>query len=343
MQYRFFTNSKKAWTNMYQAISSAQSSVFFEMYIFEDNTVGFDFVNLLAEKAKSGVKVKILLDSFGSFDLPNERVAVLREAGAEVLFFSRFLHRVHRKILVVDNKVAFTGGMNVNRGATDWRDIVVVMKGFMVSRLVKLFAKDYESAGGKDPLVLSYRKRKFIHNAKSWLIEHSPIRKRFDMSKAYRKYINEAEQEIIIVTPYFAPKRWFMALLEQAALRGVRVEIVVPEKTEDTLLDKCNYFYMSRLNHPGIKFLLEPFMNHAKVLLIDGKLGLIGSQNMDFLSSELNAEVGVFITDQSAIHRLYSIVNIWKKDVILFEPKNYRLSWWDRILANFLNFFEKMI
>jgi len=328
---------------MYEAISTAQSSVFFEMYIFEDNTVGFDFVNLLAEKAKSGIKVKILLDSFGSFGLPNERVVVLREAGAEVLFFSHFVHRVHRKILVVDNKVAFMGGMNVNHGATDWRDIVVMMKGFMVSRLVKLFAKDYESMGGKDPLILSYRKRKFIHNTKSWLIEHSPLRKRFDMNKAYRKYINEAKDEVIIVTPYFAPKRWFMAMLEQAAIRGVKVEIVVPEKTEETLLDKCNYFYMSRLNHPRVKFLLEPFMNHAKILLIDNKVALIGSQNIDFLSSELNAEVGVFITDQSAIHRLYSIVDTWKKDVIFFEPKNYRSSWWHRILAHLLNFFVKMI
>jgi cardiolipin synthase len=121
MKYRFFTNSKKAWANMYEAISLAESSIFFEMYIFEDNTVGFDFITLLADKAKSGIKVKILLDAFGSLGLPKERVSALQEAGVEVLFFSHFLHRVHRKILVVDNKVAFMGGVNVHQGAVDWR------------------------------------------------------------------------------------------------------------------------------------------------------------------------------------------------------------------------------
>ncbi len=250
---------------------------------------------------------------------------------------------MHRKILVVDHKVAFIGGVNVHQGAINWRDLVVVMKGSMVPRIVKLFVKDYEYAGGKDQSILSFRKRKFLHNTKSWVIEHSPFRKRFDMNNAYRKYIGEAQSEVIIVTPYFAPKRWFAVLLEQAALRGVKVEVLVPEKTENTLLDRCNYFYMSRLVYPGIRFLVEPFMNHAKILLIDQKIALVGSQNIDFLSSELNAEVGVFITDQSATQKLLSIVDDWKKDTVVFDSNKYKLSRWDKVLAHFFNLFVKMI
>ncbi len=102
------------------------------------------------------------------------------------------------------------------------------------------------------------------------------------MKDLYKDHIALAKKEITLVTPYFVPKRWFVALLHQAVLRGVEVSVIIPENTEHVLLTKTNYFYMNRAQKLGIKFYLGNSMNHAKIMLIDSDEALIGSQNLDF-------------------------------------------------------------
>lgn len=331
---------------MLGSMMSARESIYMEMYIFNDDMPEFDFFKVLERKAGEGVRVRIILDSFGSISLNNNSLARLRASGAEVMFLSSFLHRLHRKILIVDEETAFLGGVNIHASARQWADLMIMIKGRIVERVMRAFARDYAKVGGEDALVLAKNKKVFFHKTSSWIVEHMPIRQKFGLKKLYKKHISEAKTSIIISTPYFMPKRSMLAILHQAVLRGVEVNVLVPKEVEKSfynILNKANYFYMARGNSLGINFYLEPFMNHAKLMLIDGKEGVVGSQNLDFLSFELNSEIGVFFKDQNTVGKLASIVAKWKSQAVLFEAKDYKPSWPDHIIAHILNFFVRFL
>ncbi len=147
-KHKFYNTSVKAWQGMYEAIQSARISVYMEMYIFLDDIKEFDFVSLLIQKAKSGVQVKIILDAYGSMELNRKSIAQLKEAGIEVFFISYFWHRLHRKILIIDEQTAFFGGVNIHHSAKEWLDLMMEIRGKIVERFVRIFARDYVLAGG---------------------------------------------------------------------------------------------------------------------------------------------------------------------------------------------------
>lgn len=166
---------------------------------------------------------------------------------------------------------------------------------------MKSFAKSYAEAGGKDTLVVDMKNKISLEKVNAWVIEHSPFRNIFSLRRIYQEHLNSAQKRIILVTPYFIPKRWLSAVLHQAVLRGVSVEILIPAHTDYNTINRINYFYMYRLSQLGIKFYLESQMNHAKVMIIDTEQGLVGSQNLDVLSFEFNSEVGVFFHDAEVV------------------------------------------
>ncbi|MFN4181363.1 MAG: phospholipase D-like domain-containing protein [Candidatus Paceibacteria bacterium] len=342
MKYKFFTSSKKAWRGMYQDITKATQSIFLEMYIFEDNTE-LDFVTLFIQKARSGVKVKLLFDKFGSYGLSDKSIKLLQKEGIEIYFFSQFWHRVHRKILIIDGRIAFIGGVNIYQHAASALDLMVRVEGKIAYQAARIFAKDYEIVGGKDARVLTFRRKKSFKKIKAWFIEHSPFRKKFALKQAYVKEIGNANKTVVIITPYFAPNRTFIALLHQAILRGVEVKILIPQKTEHIFLDKCNYFYLSKIASLGVQCFMLPQRNHAKVLLIDDNLALVGSQNADFLSMELNAEAGIMITDTPTVQKIHVIFNRWQSNAVLFDNRVFVISRIDRILAYILRFFISLL
>jgi len=327
---------------MYEAIRSAHESVYLEMYIFEDNIESFDFFKLLKEKAQNGIRVRIVLDYFGSFALRNASVLKLREAGAELFFISYFFHRTHRKILVVDEIVAFIGGVNFYKVSFSWDDLVIRVKGKLVRSIISSFAKVYAECGGKDPLVLAQNKKVILQKTRAWLVEHFPVTKKPSLKKIYKKYLGEAKEKIMLVTPYFMPKRWFIGVLHQAVLRGVSVEVLVPRLTNYFILDRVCYFFMFKLSKLGVNFYLQSKMNHAKVMIIDSKEGMVGSNNLDFLSFEFNSEVGVFLKDENAVRELVEITDEWKRKAVLFNSETYRPSWFDYILSPLFSIFARI-
>lgn len=343
MKYKFFTSSKDTWDSMYEAVRKAEKSVYLEMYIFKNDTK-FDFVGLLKDKAQNGVNVKVILDSFGSLNLSRQDVKELKASGVEVFFLSHFLHRMHKKILIVDEKVAFLGGVNINKDAMDWQDLAVMIKGPLVKYIVRVFAKDYKYAGGVDVNVLSkIKKIKIANKIEDWVFEHFPAIKKFNLKKIYEENFLRAEKEIILVTPYFVPKRFLVGLFHQTILRGIKVTILVPENTEYYFLNKANYFYMARCAKLGIDFQLMSQMNHAKVLLLDGKEAMVGSQNLDFLSFNLNSEVGVWFQEKDTVVKVKEIIEKWQSESKVFKPQDYKLNLFDRILAHILNFFVMLL
>ncbi len=351
MHYKFFANSQKTWQAMYEAISGAKESIYLEVYIFQDDMLEFDFLSLIKEKAQMGLKVKIILDSFGSYGLGKKTIADIRESGAELLFLSYFLHRTHRKILVVDGNTAFIGGVNFHQSSSLWNDLVVRVKGGkLVDSIIRSFAKTYIECGGRDSEIVlkSVKKNKLHRNKKEkrkikdWLIEHSPVKNNYRLKKIYTSHISQAKENITLVTPYFMPKRWLTGLLHQAHLRGVDIHILVPESTDHYFLDRVNYFYMEKLARLGVDFFLELQMNHAKIMMIDCKEAIVGSNNLDFLSFELNSEIGIFFNNRVAINRILNIIERWKRGSVLFDYHLYKMKWFDYILAPVIRIFAKI-
>lgn len=138
---------------MYDSILQAEVSIYIEMYIFEDTLEQFHFFDVLRDKSQKGLRVKLILDAFGSIDLSDITIEKLKKSGVEIRFQSYLFHRAHRKIIIIDEKTAFIGGVNIDNSSSRWNDLVVRIEGMLVKQIVKSFAKSYRDCGGKDELL----------------------------------------------------------------------------------------------------------------------------------------------------------------------------------------------
>jgi cardiolipin synthase len=321
---------------MLSAISSAKRSIYLEMYVFQNDTVGFDFFSVLERKVHEGLHIVLVLDSFGSSALSFQSVEKLRRAGVEVLFFSYWFRRLHRKILIVDENVVFLGGVNISGAYAPWKDLQARVTGKKIlSSSLRSFARVYKECGGKNTeLLMLIGKKPIFRKARTWFIEHGIGERWLEIREHYEENIAKAEHSITLVTPYFFPRRWLLARLHEAILRGVWVEIIVPKNTDHGwIMNRINYFQLSFFTKLGAVGYLTEEMNHAKVLLIDDVVGLVGSGNLDPLSFGWNAEAGVSFTRPAMVRDLRKILEEWKRESGLFTPEMFQSRWTDIFLA----------
>lgn len=344
MRYKFYTTSEKAWQGMLAAMASAQQSIYLEMYTFVDNTPEYDFFELLKRKAKEGIRVKVIIDSLGSADLKSQTVTTVREAKVELLLFSYWLRRTHKKILIIDEKVAFVGGVNIHKLFKKWNDLQIRLAGPIVKGVIRSFAKTYALCGGQDAHLLAYKDSKNIFGkTKLWILEHWRADGRVLLKKYYQTSISQAQKTITIVTPYFAPHRWLIGMLHQAVIRGVTVHILLPEQSDHWTMDRVSYFYMERLHKLGIIFYLSKEMNHAKTMLVDNQEGLVGSNNIDPMSFHYNIEAGIFFQDKEMVRELKTIIETWKEKSVVFDPSTKKPRWFDYLISPLMRIFQSMI
>lgn len=341
MKYRLYTSSAMAWEGMFKAIEKAQKSIYLEMYILAaDTKLTHDFFSLLENKARLGLEIVIVADAFGSLDLPKENIERLRTAGVEFIFFSHWLRRTHRKILIIDERTAFTGGVNIGEKYRNWRDMHIKIEGPIIKPLLKSFAYAYEMAGGKKENLVNYSHRRFTRKIKSWVIDNlADTSRAYYLNDYYKERIIAAQKSIKIVTPYLLPPRWFVALLDGACRRGVKVEILIPNNTDIKLINKVNYLNACRLSEIGIQFFCSPVMNHAKIIMLDDEEGVIGSQNMDVLSFNWNIEAGVFFRQKKLVTDLLKIIDQWKTGSVEFNASQRPWRFSDKILIAILKLF----
>ncbi len=342
MSYKFYTIPNQALDDMLLAISNAKKSIYIEMYIFSDNiSNSHNFFEKIIEKSKGGVIVKIVADAFGSYNLKTSIVKELKNAGVEFLFFSHWLRRTHRKILIIDEQIAFLGGMNIHKNHRN--DLQIRLTGLIVKPIIRSFAYTYVMAGGTDKYLVNYREKSVSYKTKVWLLEHWPFKKRSTLKQYYLQKIQQAHKYITIVTPYFVPHKWLIIALDQAIQRGVVVDIILTQVTIPGFMARINYFYASKLSPIGINFFFTKKDNHAKAMLIDNTEGLVGSQNIDALSFDFNLEVGVFFHDSKMIKDLKDIIGQWKVDSIPFNHTQYKPKIFDYIKGLFLSFFQPIL
>ncbi len=326
---------------MFKVISQAQKSIYIEMYIFLDDTRNtHNFLGLLKDKARAGLEVIVIADAYGSSELKSSSVKELREAGVEFIYFSHWVRRTHRKILIIDNKIAFLGGVNIKEKIRYWHDLQIKLEGRIVRPVIKSFARGYRKAGGKRQSILKFYNLSLTKKLKSWITDNfASTNKAYHLNNYYRERINKAQRLIQIVTPYLLPPRWLLAILDDACRRGVRVEVIIPNDTDVKKLNKVNYLNACRMTSFGVKFYLIPLMNHAKIMLIDDSEGVIGSQNIDILSFNLNIEAGVFFRQKDLVHDLKHIIETWKNQSVTLEASGRKLRWYDKILIAFFKIF----
>lgn len=306
----------QAYPALERAIAEARESVNALFYIWHTDATGRRIRDLLVERARQGVQVRVLVDAFGSDQFTRDFAAPLLEAGAKVARFfpalidplgvPRFNFRNHRKILVVDHNVAFTGGMNVgDEYANEWRDLMVQLRGPVVNSLQYVFLDDWYFATGESVDEQSTAvPKEAVGDTDIAVVASGPDSESW-IHDAYFTALSRAEERIWIATPYFIPTSPLMAALRTAAGRGVDVHIVVPDDSDVRLVKWASRSYYKDLLEAGVRvYEYRGPMLHAKALLVDASLVSVGTANLDTRSLRLSFELGCFFASAPLADRL---------------------------------------
>ncbi len=349
MKYAFYRTSERAWQAMFEAVRNAKKSIYIESFILTDDPITHHFFEALKERAREGVKVKIIIDRVGHFWYGSVNKEAFESTGAEVLLFTRWFYHSHRKVLVVDEQIAFLGGVNIRGEYAKWLDLHVRLTGLLAKSALRSFSRVYELSGGRDPEILALRKsakafrsRAALYRAKSWFIDHWPIHGKSLLREYYKRKCAEAQQNIIIVTPYFIPHTWLLKSLRGAAERGVKIEVIIPSKTDIWIFNEAHRVFATRYSK-FISFYFLPKMNHAKVLLIDDREGLVGSNNIDAQSFDFNLEASVVFQRKDMVGDLKIILEDWKKTATPFSLWQHPAHWYDGIMALLFNLIRPIL
>jgi len=338
---------------MLAAIAAAQESISLETYILAADSTGDKFKVALMERARAGVKVRMIFDAVGSFGLPNAWVDEMRIAGVEVIDFNpiapwrrrfRLSHRDHRKVLVVDNVVAFTGGINISNdyapvedGGVGWHDMHCRVTGPIVADLARMFRRTWLRCGGtKFPTIPpASTSPPGEGGAFVRLLDNTLRRQRGNTRRAYLHVIRTARKAVLIQNAYFLPDRGLRRALTRAAKRGVDVRVIVPGSSDVRVIQWASLYVLRGLSRFGVKILQwrGPMM-HAKTAAIDETWSAIGSYNFDAQSRFSNLEVTVEILDPAVgadlvRHFELSVANCDPYDQATWN----RLPFWKKALA----------
>jgi cardiolipin synthase len=311
---RFICTGEDAYQVLMRLIDEAEETIHITTYILGRDTVGAAVVARLARKAAEGVKVRLLLDSVGSWRVSRRYLRPLTDAGGEVAFFMPVLHipfrgrsnlRNHRKIVAADRKVALTGGMNIAEDYLGprpdpkrWRDVSLVVEGPAAAHLDDLFCSDWSFATGQPFAALgaSEEPSPSIGETPVQVVASGPDVEGDPLYDSLIALLFAAQRRIWIVTPYFVPDEILARALELAARRGLDVRLVIPFRSNHVTADLARAGYLRPIQEAGGKVLRYlPAMIHAKVTIIDDELAVVGSANMDIRSLFLNYEVALFL------------------------------------------------
>ncbi|MFD1772667.1 cardiolipin synthase [Paenibacillus rhizophilus] len=319
---RILVNAGETYASMLEAMEAASEHIHLEVYIFRDDGIGERFQDVMIRKARQGVKVRLLCDGLGSHKLSRRFLRALSGAGVETHLFlpplasllgGRFNYRNHRKILVVDGLVGFTGGINIGDEYLGkdpkmgfWRDTHLKLEGDAVYFIQRIFLKDWRLASGER---LSHPRLFPIHACEGkegvQIIGSGPDGAIDSAQTMIFAALSAAEKRIWIETPYFIPDPAILRALKTAVLRGADVRIIIPGKPDNAFVYNASLSYLDDLLDAGVKFYRyrKGFM-HAKVWIADGLLASVGSVNLDMRSFYSNFELSAVLLQPQRIEEL---------------------------------------
>lgn len=324
-------NGNEIFPSMLRAIRSAKNTITFETYIYWRGDIADQFADVLSQKARDGVSVKVLLDWVGSIPMEERLIERMQTAGVEVVKFrpvkwstlDRINNRTHRKLLIVDGRIGFTGGVGIGdewngdaRTAAEWRDNHYRLEGPAVSELQAAFAEHWIEATGE--LLMGDRFFPSIRpdGQLDAQVVVSSTHQRNAMHLMLMTALAAAQKSIRIGTPYFVPDAITRQQLLEARNRGVDIEIIVPgERTDARLVQKASRHFWGELLEAGIKIHeFEPTMYHCKLVIVDDVWTSVGSTNIDERALRLNDEANINFYDREfARHQIAMFLSDLKR------------------------------
>ena len=340
-------NGDKTFDSILAGIAAAEHYVLFQFYMIHDDGLGRRVKDALIDRVRAGVRVYVLYDEIGSGGLPAEYVDELRAAGVEVSSFkptqgfrNRFQlnFRNHRKMVVVDGKVAWVGGHNVGDeylglkpGFSPWRDTHVRLEGPVVQQLQLTILGDWYWAMRETPAANWSPEPASAHDVKAMIFPFGPTGPFETASLFFVSTLNTARERIWLSAPYFVPDPAVMKALQLAALRGVDVRIITTGTPDSWPVFLAAFHYIEELAGLGIRFYAyKPGFLHEKVMLVDDRLATIGTPNFDNRSFRLNFEVTAVIVDENFAREVEAMFEADFAHAETIDPESLkdRPLWW---------------
>lgn len=321
-----YTDGYSFFSALLSAIHNAKYHIHIDLYIFADDALGHLISDALIDKAREGVEVRLVYDDVGCWNVKHRFFEHMREEGIEVnsflpvrfpSFTSKVNYRNHRKIIVIDGKIGFIGGMNIAlryvKGAAQqaWRDTMVRITGGAVYGLQRTFLVDWYFV---DRTLISNRKyyptmdSEVSNDCLAQIVTSSPITAYPEIMQGYVRIIMAARRYIYIETPYFLPTEPVLFALKTASLGGIDIRLIVPHKGDARFVDWASRSYLREMVDAGVKvYLYKAGFIHSKLLVCDDSLSTCGSTNVDFRSFENNFEANAFFYDEGTALRFKTI------------------------------------
>lgn len=324
-QITIYSDGVEKFKALFKDIEQAKFYIHLQYYIFLDDEIGTQLKNLLILKANQGVHIRVLYDEVANWKVDKKFYEEMRLSGIEIsgylkvrfpLFTSRVNYRNHRKIVVIDGKIGYIGGMNIAdryvkgpRWGGIWRDTHIRIEGRGTYGLQSVFFMDWHIASGK--MISSskyYPEMPSYDTNKLQIAMDGPISQWHNLLQATLRIIGCSKKHIYIQTPYFLPTEAIAQAIQSAALGGVDVRIMLPARSDSKAVSYASHSYLDEMMQAGVRiyFYTEGFL-HSKLVLSDDYISVVGSANMDFRSFEHNFEVNAYIYDEHFAKRMKKV------------------------------------
>lgn len=373
-------SGQEKFDDMFCAIRQARSSVHLEYFNFRNDSIASLLFDLLAEKAKEGVEVRALFDGFGNDSnnqpLLKKHIKAIRKRGIEIYEFDpiRFpwinhvLHRDHRKIVVIDGQIAFTGGMNVadyyingTPQVGEWRDMHCRIDGDEVNTLQAIFLRIWNKTARQNVHGAKYfrgiRGGYYFHDLKPdtcctaghkmvGIINREPRTSNKIIRQFYFNAINDAKDSIKLVNPYLTLTGKLKRALKRAVKRGVKVEVMVSAKSDIPLTPDCVFYNVHKLMKHGVDvYIYEPGFHHTKIIMVDGLFCTVGSANLNSRSLRFDYEENAVIIDPCTTAELSHMFDHDKTRSFKLTPEKWKefRTGWQKFVGWFAHFLAPVL
>lgn len=369
-ELKILKSGKEKFLDLFEEIEKAQHHIHLEYFNFRNDSIANTLFELLEKKAQQGVEVRAMFDAFGNSSnnqpLKKEHIEAIREKGIEIVKFdpltfpwiNHAFHRDHRKIAIIDGKIGYTGGMNIAdyyiNGLPEigeWRDMHIRIEGEAVGKLQDIFLDMWNKAtdqhiGGE--CYYPYNNTSTLQpqqNKDVAIVDRYPRKNPKVMRRVYAKAIESAQEKVQIINPYFTPTKIIKKAIKKALKNGVKVEIMIPGKSDIPFTPDAAMYIANRLRKKGADiYIYNGGFHHSKIMMVDSLYCTVGSTNLNSRSLRYDYEVNAFIFDTETTDELMDIFKEDQTDSTLLTEEMYKSrSTWKKFLGWFAHLFTPFL
>ena len=364
---KLLKSGHEKFEDLFEHIRQAKHHIHLEYFNFRNDSIAKLTFELLGQKAREGVEVRALFDAFGNFSnnkpLKKKHLKAIRETGVQIEKFDPFrfpyinhaYHRDHRKIVIIDGKVGYTGGMNIAdyyiEGLPEigeWRDMHVRIEGDAVNYLQDIFLDMWNKSAKENisgEIYYPLRKEITEGNKKVAIVDRYPRRMPKAMRRIYAFAIENAKDKVQIINPYFTPTKTIKKAIKKALKKGIKVEIMIPGKSDISFTPEAAFYIANKLRKKGADiYVYNGGFHHSKIMMVDSLYCTVGSTNLNSRSLCYDYEVNAFIFDKETTHELIEMFEDDQKESTLLTKEEYKkrsawkrfVGWFAHLLTPFL-------